>query len=249
MNRPDRRILRDVILNAWRQQADLVAGRARLIASFHHGRNHTRESRRCGDFFHSLDALGLGADIVFQSATKYLGGHSDLTAGALVTAAADSRWQEITLARKLMGGILPAFEAWLLIRGMRTLFVRFERASANAMAIARHFENHPKIERVLYPGLKSHPGHMLASRQMTNGFSGMLSLLIKGDGAAARQVANDTEVFMPATSLGGVESLIEHRKTVEGPHSRVPENLLRLSVGIEARDDLIGDLEQALVSV
>ncbi|MEO1610397.1 MAG: PLP-dependent aspartate aminotransferase family protein, partial [Pseudomonadota bacterium] len=197
----------------------------------------------------TTDALGLGADIVFQSATKYLGGHSDLTAGALVTAAADSRWQEITLARKLMGGILPAFEAWLLIRGMRTLFVRFERASANAMAIARHFENHPKIERVLYPGLKSHPGHMLASRQMTNGFSGMLSLLIKGDGAAARQVANDTEVFMPATSLGGVESLIEHRKTVEGPHSRVPENLLRLSVGIEARDDLIGDLEQALVSV
>lgn len=197
----------------------------------------------------TTDALGLGADIVFQSATKYLGGHSDLTAGALVTAAADARWQEITLARKLTGGILPAFEAWLLIRGMRTLFVRFERASANAMAIARHFENHPKIERVLYPGLKSHPGHTLASRQMTNGFSGMLSLLVKGDGAATRQVAKNAEVFMPATSLGGVESLIEHRKTVEGPHSRVPENLLRLSVGIEARDDLIGDLEQALASV
>jgi len=197
----------------------------------------------------TTDALALGVDIVFQSATKYLGGHSDLTAGALVTAANNERWQEIALARKLTGGILQAFEAWLLIRGMRTLFVRFERASQNALTIARHFEKHPKIERVLYPGLESHPGHRIASRQMTNGFSGMLSLMVKGDGAAARQMASQVSVFMPATSLGGVESLIEHRKTVEGPHSHVPENLVRLSVGIEAADDLIADLEQALDTI
>ena len=197
----------------------------------------------------TTDALALGVDIVFQSATKYLGGHSDLTAGALVTAANNERWQEIALARKLTGGILQAFEAWLLIRGMRTLFVRFERASQNALTIARHFEKHPKIERVLYPGLESHPGHRVASRQMTNGFSGMLSLMVKGDGAAARQMASQVSVFMPATSLGGVESLIEHRKTVEGPHSHVPENLVRLSVGIEAADDLIADLEQALDTI
>ncbi len=197
----------------------------------------------------TTDALGLGADIVFQSATKYLGGHSDLTAGALVTANDDARWREIYDIRKMVGSILPPFEAWLLIRGMRTLFVRFERASHNALAIAQHFEGHAKIERVLYPGLASHPGHALASRQMTNGYSGMLSVLVKGDAEAARTVAGHCEVFMPATSLGGVESLIEHRKTVEGPHSHVPDNLLRLSVGIEAAQDLIDDLEQALAQI
>ena len=194
----------------------------------------------------TTDALGLGADVVFYSATKYLGGHSDLTAGALVTAKADERWSEMYQVRKLTGGVLGPFDAWLLLRGMRTLYVRYERASENAMAIARHFENHAKVERVLYPGLESHPGHEIARKQMTNGFSGMLSLLVNGDGAAARRVAGKVEVFMPATSLGGVESLIEHRKTVEGPNSVVPENLLRLSVGIEAAADLIADLEQAL---
>ncbi len=197
----------------------------------------------------TTDGLGLGADIVFQSATKYLGGHSDLTAGALVTAKTNERWQEITKTREFTGGVLQAFEAWLLIRGMRTLFVRFERASQNALAIARHFEHHPRIERVLYTGLESHPGHAIASRQMTNGFSGMLSLMVKGDGAQARKMARQVKVFMPATSLGGVESLIEHRKTVEGPQSHVPENLVRLSVGIEAVDDLITDLEQALQAI
>lgn len=197
----------------------------------------------------TTNAFALGADLVFYSATKYLGGHSDLTAGALVTAKADDRWDEIYEIRKLTGGVLSPFDAWLLLRGMRTLFVRFERASENAMAIAKHFENHPKIEKVLYPGLTSHPGHAVAARQMTNGFSGMMSLLVNGDGAAARQVAANVKVFIPATSLGGVESLIEHRKTVEGPHSPVPENLLRLSVGIESAADLIADLEQALAGI
>lgn len=194
-------------------------------------------------------ALELGADIVFHSATKYLGGHSDLVAGALVTREKNERWEEIVLVRKLTGGILGPFDAWLLLRGMRTLFLRYERASENALALARHFEGHAKIEQVLYPGLESHPGHAIAKKQMTEGFGGMLSVLVAGDAAAAKRVASSTKLFLPATSLGGVESLIEHRKTVEGPHSVVPPNLLRLSIGIEDVTDLIADLEQALESI
>ena len=194
----------------------------------------------------TLRALDLGADVVFHSGTKYLAGHSDLTAGVLATRTADERWADVKLARTLMGCVLGAFESWLLLRGMRTLHVRYERQAANAMAIARHFEGHPKIDAVLYPGLGSHPGHAVAKRQMTNGFGAMLSLLVAGDAQAAKRVATRTRLFVPATSLGGVESLIEHRATVEGPHSVVPENLLRVSVGIESSDELIADLEQAL---
>ena len=193
--------------------------------------------------------LDLGADLVFHSGTKYLNGHSDVTAGVLVTRQADARWQEIRLVRGLMGGVLGPFEAWLLLRGLRTLFVRFERASANALQIARHFEGHGKLEAVLYPGLESHPGHAIAMRQMTAGYSGMLSLLVKGDAEDAKGVATRTALFVPATSLGGVESLIEHRATIEGPRSQVPPNLLRLSIGIEDARDLIADLEQALAAV
>jgi len=191
-------------------------------------------------------ALDLGADIVFHAATKYMNGHSDVMAGILVTRDDDERWQEIKTIRTLMGGISGPFEAWLLLRGMRTLFVRFDKASENALKIAQHFENHDAIERVLYPGLESHPGHEIAGRQMSNGFGGMLSILVKGGRDKARQVATRTKLFIPATSLGGVESLIEHRIIAEGPHSQVAPNLLRLSVGIEDPDDLIGDLEQAL---
>ena len=194
----------------------------------------------------TLRALDLGADIVFHSGTKYLAGHSDLTAGVLATRSADERWEDVKLARTLMGGVLGAFEAWLLLRGMRTLHVRYERQAANAIAIARHFEGHPKLEAVLYPGLDSHPGHAIAKRQMTNGFGAMLSILVAGGASAARRVATRTRLFVPATSLGGVESLIEHRATVEGPHSVVPDNLLRVSTGIEKVDELIEDLEQAL---
>ena len=193
--------------------------------------------------------LDLGADLVFHSGTKYLNGHSDVTAGVLVTRQADARWQEIRLVRGLMGGVLGPFEAWLLLRGLRTLFVRFERASANALQIARHFEGHGKLEAVLYPGLESHLGHAIAKRQMTAGYSGMLSLLVKGDAEDAKGVATRTALFVPATSLGGVESLIEHRATIEGPRSQVPPNLLRLSIGIEDARDLIADLEQALAAV
>ena len=193
-------------------------------------------------------ALDFGADIVFHSATKYLNGHSDVVAGILVTRELNQRWDEIKLVRKLTGGVLGPFEAWLLLRGMRTLFLRFERASANALQIARHFENHPGLERVLYPGLESHPQHEIAKRQMVKGFGGMMSLLVKGGAEAAIKVASSTKLFLPATSLGGVESLIEHRASVEGPHSEVPKNLLRLSVGIEQVDDLIADLDQTLNS-
>ncbi len=193
----------------------------------------------------TTQALALGADMVFHSATKYLNGHSDITGGVLSTARTGAEWDELRKIRTLMGSVMAGFEAWLLIRGMRTLFVRFERASANALRIARHFEAHPKITAVLYPGLPSHPGHAIAARQMLHGFGGMLSLLAHS-GADARHIARSTQLFLPATSLGGVESLIEHRKAVEGPHSIVPDTLLRLSVGIEDADDLIADLEQAL---
>jgi len=191
-------------------------------------------------------ALDLGADIVFHSATKYLNGHSDVVAGILVTRELNQRWDEIKLVRKLTGGVLGPFEAWLLLRGMRTLFLRFERASSNALQIARHFENHPGLKQVLYPGLESHPQHEIAKRQMVQGYGGMMSLLVKGGAEAAIKVASSTKLFLPATSLGGVESLIEHRASVEGPHSEVPKNLLRLSVGIEQVDDLIADLDRAL---
>jgi cystathionine gamma-synthase len=190
--------------------------------------------------------LALGADLVFHSATKYLNGHSDLTAGILVTREEDGRWEEIKLLRRLMGGVLGAFEAWLLLRGLRTLYLRVERASVSALQIARHFEGHPRLAAVLYPGLESHPGHAVAARQMTGGFGGMLSLLVAGGAEEARAVAARTRLFVPATSLGGVESLIEHRATIEGPDTPVPENLLRLSIGIEDPADLIADLEQAL---
>lgn len=193
--------------------------------------------------------LKLGADIVFHSATKYLNGHSDVLAGVLVTRDENQRWTDIRLLRSRMGAPLPPLECFLLLRGLRTVFVRYRQSSANALAIARHFEGHPKIERVLYPGLASHPGHAIAARQMTDGFGGMMSLLVKGSFADAQKLCTRLKVIVPATSLGGVESLAEHRKTVEGPTSPVPDNLVRLSIGIEHADDLIADLEQALAGI
>jgi len=190
--------------------------------------------------------LELGADIVFHSATKYLNGHSDITAGSLTTRENNDLWKDMCEVRKLAGSIIAPFEAWLLIRGLRTLFVRFDVASKNALTFARHFEGHPKVEAVLYPGLESHPQHTIAKKQMTDGFSGMLSLLVKGDYETAKRVTLALNTFIPATSLGGVESLVEHRKGVEGPTSHTPDNLLRLSIGIEDVHDLIDDMEQAL---
>jgi cystathionine gamma-synthase len=190
--------------------------------------------------------LTLGADIVFHSATKYLNGHSDVLAGVLVTREPNQRWRDVAALRTKMGSPLPPLECFMLMRGLRTLFVRYRQASLNAMAMARHLENHPKIERVLYPGLASHPGHDIAARQMTDGFGGMMSILVKGGFDEAKRLCTRLKVIVPATSLGGVESLAEHRKTVEGPASPVPDSLVRISVGIEHADDLIADLEQAL---
>jgi cystathionine gamma-synthase len=192
--------------------------------------------------------IELGADYVMHSATKFLNGHSDVLAGALATAADDEHWQRICEVRYHAGAVLGPLEAWLLIRGMRTLHVRLGRSCQNAQAIAQHFEGHPAIRGVLYPGLESDPGHALATRQWNTdvGYTGMLSLRVNGGAEVARRVATRTKIFLPATSLGGVESLIEHRATVEEGKSDVPEDLIRLSVGIEDSSDLIADLEVAL---
>jgi cystathionine gamma-synthase len=190
--------------------------------------------------------LEYGADIVMHSATKYLNGHGDVLAGALVTAKKDDFWAEIHKTRAEAGAIPGAFEAWLLQRGMRTLFLRVGHASQSALVIAQHFENHPSLEAVLYPGLENHPGHDIAKKQMSGGFGGMLSFRVKGGAQGALEVARKCKVFIRATSLGGVESLIEHRYSIEGKRSPIPEDLLRLSIGIESVDDLIADLEQAL---
>jgi cystathionine gamma-synthase len=189
--------------------------------------------------------LALGADIVFHSATKYLNGHSDVLAGVLASRADDKRWQAIAAHRTAVGNVLGAMEAWMLIRGMRTLHLRVRKSCDNAMAIAQHLSRHPQVERVLYPGLPDHPGHAIAARQMS-GFGGMLAMLVRCDLGRTNAVVRRLKVILPATSLGGVESLAEHRRIIEGPDSPVPENLIRLSIGIEAVEDLIHDLDQAL---
>ena len=190
--------------------------------------------------------LELGADLVVHSASKYLNGHSDVLAGAVVCSEQDSFWQRIRAWRRDAGAVLGPFEAWLLLRGMRTLFVRVQQCSKSALIIARHFEGHPRLSKVLYPGLPTHPGHEVAARQMTGGFGGMLSIRHKGGESAAVATASRVAVFKRATSLGGVESLIEHRASIEGPSTPVPSDLLRLSIGLENPEDLIADLEQAL---
>ena len=190
--------------------------------------------------------LELGADVVMHSATKYLNGHSDLIAGALVTRVQDEAWTRMLAVRAQQGGILGSFESWLLLRGMRTLHVRVAQACRNAEAVAAHFVGHPLVEAVLYPGLRDFAGHDLAARQMQRGFGGMMSIRVKGGEAAAIATAAHVRVWKRATSLGGTESLIEHRASVEGAGTPAPPDLLRLSVGIEAAEDLVADLAQAL---
>src|SRR5947208_1527258 len=190
--------------------------------------------------------LALGADLVMHSATKYLNGHSDVIAGSLTAARADECWQQLVAARSGGGAILGSLEAYLLLRGMRTLYPRVERACRSAQHIAERLERYPGVLAVLYPGLPGHPGHEVAARQMAGGFGGMLSIRVKGGESAAVATAARVRLWKRATSLGGVESLLEHRASVEGAGSPVPPDLLRLSVGIEDADDLIADLEQAL---
>lgn len=193
--------------------------------------------------------IELGADLTFHSATKFYNGHSDVGGGIVVTSERDQFWEQIISVRKHQGGVIGPFEAWLLLRGMRTLYLRVDRASESALALARHFESDPRIDAVLYPGLESHPGHQVAKAQMKRGFGAMLSIRVAGGSVAARAVATSTRVFVPATSLGGVESLIEHRAALEPPESVVPDDLLRLSIGIEPAEDLIADLDAALNAV
>jgi len=190
--------------------------------------------------------LALGADIVAHSATKYLNGHSDVIAGALALARTDALFERLATIRTTYGGIVGPFEAYLLIRGMRTLHLRVEAQCRAAMLIAQRLANHSCVTRVLYPGLPTHPGHEIATRQMLGGYSGMLSIAVKGGEQNAIATAARVGLWKRATSLGGVESLIEHRASIEGPGTPCPPDILRLSVGIEDPEDLYADLDQAL---
>ncbi|HEX6851012.1 MAG TPA: aminotransferase class I/II-fold pyridoxal phosphate-dependent enzyme [Candidatus Polarisedimenticolaceae bacterium] len=189
--------------------------------------------------------IDLGADVVLHASTKYFGGHSDVQGGVLVFREDGELAKKVEAVRHDLGAVASPFNTWLVMRGIRTLGLRVERHSANAMAIARALEGHPKVGAVHYPGLESHPGHAVAKRQM-RAFGGMLSFRVRAGREDAVRVASSTKLFVPATSLGGVESLIEHRHTAEGPGSTAPEDLLRLSVGIEDPADLIDDLLAAL---
>jgi cystathionine gamma-synthase len=197
--------------------------------------------------------IAWGADIVMHSATKYLNGHSDVIAGTLTAREDTPYWQRIRLIRAQIGGVIGPFEAWLLTRGMRTLFPRVRAACESAQKIAERLERNTHVERLLYPGLPSFPGYAIASRQMEGGYGGMLSIRVRSSTAApvsgeqaAIAAAANVQLWKRATSLGGVESLIEHRASVEGAGTPVPADLLRLSVGLEDADDLVADLEQAL---
>jgi cystathionine gamma-synthase len=190
--------------------------------------------------------LRLGADLVMHSASKYLNGHSDVIAGAVATAAPEESWERLKRIRIELGAVLGPFEAWLLLRGLRTLEVRVRTQSLTAMLIASHLARHAQVAGVLYPGLLTHPGHDIAARQMSGGFGAMLSIRVRGGERAAIATAAAVKLWKRATSLGGVESLIEHRASVEGTASPCPADLLRLSVGLEDPGDLFDDLDQAL---
>jgi cystathionine gamma-synthase len=189
--------------------------------------------------------LELDADVVLHSMTKYLGGHSDVQGGALIFRKRESDFDAILHIRKVLGAVLSPFNAWLVLRGLRSLACRMERHAANALTVAHRLEQHSHVEVVHYPGLPSHPGHEIAKRQM-RAFGGMLSFQVKGGRAQAIDVVSRVKLFTTATSLGGTESLIEHRASSEGPTSTTPDNLLRVSVGLEDAEDLIVDLLQAL---
>jgi cystathionine gamma-synthase len=189
--------------------------------------------------------LQQGADLVIHSTTKYLGGHSDILGGAVIAPADSAIFERVRLIQKAGGAVAAPFDCWLLMRGIQTLPYRMKGHCDHAMQIATYLSQHPAIERVNYPGLPQHPGHAIATQQM-KGFGGMLSIEVKGGRDQAFAIAANVNVFTRATSLGGVESLLEHRASVEGPDSQTPDNLLRLSIGLEHIDDLLADLEQAL---
>jgi cystathionine gamma-synthase len=189
--------------------------------------------------------LALGADVVMHSTTKYFGGHSDVLGGALVFARHDALHERVAHYRHVTGAITSPFSAWMLLRGCRSLPARMAWHCRNARAVAEFLASHPRVEHVNWPGLPTHPQHEIAAKQMRD-FGGMLSVEIRGGREAALAVAAKVKLFTNATSLGGCESLIEHRASVEGEHPLSPQNLLRLSVGLEHADDLVDDLAQAL---
>jgi cystathionine gamma-synthase len=186
-----------------------------------------------------------GIDMVAHSTTKYLNGHSDVLGGALITKHDNYLFERARRAQKYGGAVPSPFDCWLTLRGIDTLPYRVRAHSENAMRIARCLREHPKVETVHYPGLETHPGHAIAARQMS-AFGGMMSIQVRGGRDEAMAVAAKCEIFIRATSLGGAHSLIEHRASVEGPTSKTPQNLLRLSIGLEHPDDLLEDLLQAL---
>jgi cystathionine gamma-synthase len=190
--------------------------------------------------------LELGADMVMHSATKYFGGHSDLMGGVLITAEKNDWWTKIRQVQEMGGAIPSPMDCYYLVRSIKTLPYRVKGHVQNAQLLAEYLEQHPNVEKVMYPGLPSHPQHDIAKDQML-AFGGMLSFIIKGDENDTHNIINKLKLFIKATSLGGVESLIEHRATVEGPDTKTPRNLLRVSVGLEHIDDLIADMEQALL--
>ena len=189
--------------------------------------------------------LALGADIVMHSTTKYFGGHSDVLGGALVFARNDALAQRVAHRLHVTGGVMAPFSAWLTLRGCRSLGARMAMHCANARAVATFLSTHPRVARVNWPGLPAHPGHAIAARQMRD-FGAMLSIQLHGGRDAALAVAGRLRVFTNATSLGGCESLVEHRASVEGAHPRSPQDLLRISVGLEDAGDLVADFAQAL---
>jgi cystathionine gamma-synthase len=189
--------------------------------------------------------LELGADVAMHSTTKYFGGHSDVLGGALMFARRDDLFDAAAHRRHITGGVLSPFNAWLTLRGLRSLPARMAWHCRNARAVAEFLATHPRVETVLWPGLKTHPNHAVAAHQMSD-FGGMLSVQVRGGREAALTMAGKLRIFTNATSLGGCESLIEHRASVEGPNPVSPQNLLRISVGLEHPDDLIADLAQAL---
>jgi len=190
-----------------------------------------------------------GADLIMHSTTKYLSGHSDILGGCIIASenTPEGVFQKVRDFQTLGGAVPSSFDTWLLNRSLATFFVRMPVHASNAVKLAEFFEHHAAIEKVYYPGLATDPGHVIAKKQMKNGFGGMLSVLIKGDEVNTLKVASKLKIFKHATSLGGVESLVDHRRTAEGTHSVSPPNLLRISVGIESIEDLIEDFKQALV--
>jgi cystathionine gamma-synthase len=189
--------------------------------------------------------ISLGADIVMHSSTKYIGGHSDVLGGALITAAKNEFWEKIRNVQQVGGAVPSPFDCYLLVRSIKTLPYRMRAHSANGLALALYLQKHDQVETVFYPGLTEHPQHEVAKKQMSD-FGGMLSILVKGGPDEARRVVNTVKLFAQATSLGGVESLIEHRASIEGPDTKTPQNLIRISAGLEHIDDLFDDLKQAL---